>query len=118
MHVEDGKRQKLGVPNYDDDKYIVIYKPPKQVSGTYADGDYFTTRTRDVCKPACMPNAKTAAEIRENPSRYLCTLGYFSFVSLTDIKSLPPALTLHSLCKRAVQRGNDFEPRAGRQQLP
>jgi hypothetical protein len=60
-------RQKLGVPNYDDDddKDIVIYKPPKQVSGTYADGDYFTTRTRDVCKPACMPNAKTAAEIRE-----------------------------------------------------
>ena len=38
---QDGKRQKLGVPNYYyDDKNIVIYrKPPKQVSGTYADGD-------------------------------------------------------------------------------
>jgi mRNA degradation ribonuclease J1/J2 len=37
---QDGNRQKLGVPNYyyDDDKDIVIYKP-KQVSGTYADGD-------------------------------------------------------------------------------
>jgi len=35
---------KLGVPNYDD-KDIVIYNKPKQVSGTYADGDYFTART-------------------------------------------------------------------------
>jgi hypothetical protein len=36
---QDSERQKLGVPNYDDDdKNIVIYKP-KQVSGTYADGD-------------------------------------------------------------------------------
>jgi hypothetical protein len=44
---------KLGRPNYyDDDKDIVIYKLPKQISGTYADGDYFTTRTRDICKPA------------------------------------------------------------------
>jgi hypothetical protein len=56
---------------------------------------------------ASLPNAKTAAEISENPSRYLCALGYFSFASLIDIKSLPPAHSLHSLCKRAVQRGND-----------
>jgi hypothetical protein len=50
---------------------------------------------RDVCKAA--PNAKMAAEISENPSRYLCALGYFRFASLIDIKSLSPALTLHSL---------------------
>jgi mRNA degradation ribonuclease J1/J2 len=29
----------LGIPNYDD-KDVVIYMP-KQVSGTYADGDYY-----------------------------------------------------------------------------
>jgi mRNA degradation ribonuclease J1/J2 len=39
---QDGK---LGVPNYYDNKDIVIYNKPKQVSGTYADGDYFTART-------------------------------------------------------------------------
>jgi ribonuclease J len=36
-----------------------------------------------------------AAEIRENPSRYLCALGYFSFASLIDIKSLSPAHSLY-----------------------
>ena len=74
----------------------MIYKPPKQVSGTYADGDYFTTRTRETF--ASLPNAKTAAEISENPSRYLCALGYFSFASLIDdIKPLAGSLSTFTL---------------------
>ena len=77
----------LGIPNYDD-KDVVIYKP-KQVSGTYADGDYYG---EDVTF-ASLPNAKTAAEISQNPSQYLCALGYFGFASLIDIK--PPSGTLY-----------------------
>lgn len=77
----------LGIPNYDD-KDVVIYKP-KQVSGTYADGDYYG----EDAAFASLPNAKTAADISQNPSRYLCALGYFSFASLIDIK--PPAGTLY-----------------------
>lgn len=77
----------LGIPNYDD-KDVVIYKP-KQVSGTYADGDYYG----EDATFASLPNAKTAAEISQNLSRYLCALGYFSFASLIDIK--PPSGTLY-----------------------
>lgn len=77
----------LGIPNYDGED-IVIYKP-KQVSGTYADGDYYG----EDATFASLPNAKTAAEISQNPSRYLCALGYFSFASLIDIK--PPYGTLY-----------------------
>ena len=80
----------LGIPNYDD-KDVVIYKP-KQVSGTYADGDYYG----EDATLACLPNAKTAAEISQDPSRYLCALGYFSFASLIDIKPPPGALYIHS----------------------
>jgi mRNA degradation ribonuclease J1/J2 len=46
---QDGK---LGVPNYYDDKDIVIYNKPKQVSGTYAQTATILRRERDVCKPA------------------------------------------------------------------
>ena len=77
----------LDIPDYDD-KDVVIYKP-KQVSGKYADGDYYG---EDVTF-ASLPNAKTAAEISQNPSQYLCALGYFSFASLIDIK--PPSGTLY-----------------------
>ena len=80
----------LGIPNYDD-KDIVIYKA-KQVSGTYADGDYYGEDANFVS----LPNAKTAAEISLNPSRYLCALGYFSFASLIDIKPPPGTLYIHS----------------------
>jgi ribonuclease J len=80
----------LGVPSYDD-KDIVIYKP-KQASGTYSDGDYYG----EDGKFASLPNAKTAAEISENPSRYLCALGYFSFGSLIDIKPKGGTLYIHS----------------------
>ena len=77
----------LGIPNYDD-KDVVICKP-KQVSGTYADGNYYG----EDATFASLPNAKTAAEISQDPSRYLCALGYFSFASLIDIK--PPTGTLY-----------------------
>lgn len=80
----------LGIPNFDD-KDIVIYKA-KQVSGKYADGDYYGEDANFVC----LPNAKTAAEISLNPSRYLCALGYFSFASLIDIKPPPGTLYIHS----------------------
>jgi ribonuclease J len=80
----------LDIPNFDD-KEVVIYKP-KQVSGTYADGDYYG----EDAKFAALPNAKTAAEISQNPSRYLCALGYFSFASLIDIKPPHGALYVHS----------------------
>jgi ribonuclease J len=80
----------LGIPNFDD-KDVVIYKP-KQVSGTYADGDYYG----EDAKFAALSNAKTAAEISQNPSRYLCALGYFSFASLIDIKPPTGSLYVHS----------------------
>lgn len=80
----------LGIPSYDD-KDVVIYKP-KQVSGTYADGDYYGEDAKFVN----LPNAKTAGEISQNPSRYLCALGYFSFVSLIDMKPPSGALYIHS----------------------
>src|SRR5213594_1965233 len=50
----------------------------QQVSGTYADGDYYC----EDATFASLPNAKTAAEISQNPSRYLCALGFFSLASL------------------------------------
>ena len=80
----------LGIPNYDD-KDVVIYKP-KQVSGTYADGDYYGEDAKFVS----LSNAKTAAELSQNPSRYLYALGYFSFASLIDMKPPPGALYIHS----------------------
>jgi ribonuclease J len=80
----------LCVPNYDD-KDIVIYRP-KQVSGTYADGDYYG----EDGKLASLPNAKTAAEISQNPSRYLCALGYFSFSALIDMKLPAGSIYVHS----------------------
>ncbi|HEX2014302.1 MAG TPA: MBL fold metallo-hydrolase [Nitrososphaera sp.] len=80
----------LGVPNYDD-KDIVIYKP-KQVSGTYTDGDYYG----EDGKLACLPNARTAAEISQNPSRYLCAFGYFGFSALIDMKLPPGSIYIHS----------------------
>lgn len=80
----------LGTPNYDD-KDIVIYKP-KQVSGTYDDADYYG---EDV-KFAGLPNARTAAEISQNPSRYLCAFGYFGFTALIDMKPPPGSIYIHS----------------------
>lgn len=80
----------LGIPNYDD-KDIVIYKP-KQVSGTYADGDYYG----EDANFAALPNAKTAAEISKNPSRFLCAFGYFGFAALIDMKPPPGSLYIHS----------------------
>jgi len=84
------KDANLGVPNYDD-KEIVIYKP-KQASGTYADGDYYG---EDV-KFASLQNAKTAAEISENPGQFLCAFGYFGFSALIDMKPPPGSLYIHS----------------------
>lgn len=81
---------KLNVPNYDDND-IVIYKP-KQVSGTYSDGDYFG----EDSVFASLHNAKTAKEISEHPSRYLCALGYFSFTGLIDMKLKSGAVYIHS----------------------
>jgi len=80
----------LGVPNCED-KDIVIYKP-KQMSGTYANGDYYG----DDATFAALPNAKTAGEISQNPSRYLCAFGYFSFTALIDMKPAPGSLYIHS----------------------
>lgn len=84
------KDPNLGIPNYDD-KEIAIYKP-KQVSGTYSDGDYYG----EDAKFASMPNAKTAAEISKNPGKYLCAFGYFGFAALIDMKPLPGSLYIDS----------------------
>lgn len=80
----------LGVPGCDD-KDIVIYKP-KQGSGRYDDGDYYG----EDGNFAGLPNAKTAAEISENPSRYLCGFGYYGFTALIDMKLRPGSLYIHS----------------------
>lgn len=84
------KDPNLGIPSYDD-KEIVIYKP-KQVSGTYTDGDYYG----EDAKFAGMQNAKTAAEISKDPGRYLCAFGYFGFSALIDMKPPPGTLYIHS----------------------
>lgn len=84
------KELQLNIPNYDD-KDIVIYKP-KQVSGTYSDRDYYG-EDGDL---ACLPNAKTAVEISNEPGRYICALGYFSFTSLIDIKPASGSFYVHS----------------------
>jgi ribonuclease J len=80
----------LGVPACDD-KDIVIYKP-KQGSGAYANGDYYG----EDGTFADLPNAKTAAEISQNPSRYLCGFGYYAFTALIDMKPRSGALYIHS----------------------
>lgn len=80
----------LNVPNYDDE-HIVIYKP-KQVSGTYSNGDYYG----DDALFASLPNAKTAAEISQHPDRYLCALGYFAFTALIDMKPNDGSVYIHS----------------------
>lgn len=80
----------LNLPNYDDEN-IVIYKP-KYRSGTYADSDY----TGDDSLFASQPNAKTASELSENQSKYLCALGYFQFTSLIDLKPKAGMPYIHS----------------------
>lgn len=80
----------LGVPS-PEDKDVVIYKP-KQASGTFANGDYYGEDARF----ANLPNAKTAKEISENPSRYLCGFGFYAFTALIDMKPRPGALYIHS----------------------
>lgn len=84
------KDPNLGIPGHDD-KEIVIFKP-KQVSGTYTDGDYYG----EDGKFAAMGNAKTAAELIKNPSRYLFGFGYFGFSALIDMKPPPASLYIHS----------------------
>jgi ribonuclease J len=84
------KDPNLGVPDISDDD-IVVYKP-KQVSGTFSNGDYYG----EDAKFANLPNAKTAAEISKNPSKYLCAFGYFGFTALIDMKPPPGSLYVHS----------------------
>lgn len=74
-----------------DDKGIVIYKP-KQNSGTFANGDYYG----EDAIFANLPNAKTAKEISENPSRYLCGFRFYAFIALIDMKPPLGALYIHS----------------------
>lgn len=82
-------------PNLDmpgcDDKDIVIYKP-KQGSGRYEGGDYYG----EDGTFANLPNAKTAAEISENPGKYLCSFGFYGFTALIDMKPKPGSLYIHS----------------------
>src|SRR5438132_9212723 len=63
-----------------------------QGSGTSADCYYYG----EDGTFANLPNAKTAAEISENPSRYLFGFGYYSFSALIDMKPAPGALYIHS----------------------
>jgi ribonuclease J len=84
------KDPNLGMPGCED-KDIVIYKP-KQATGTYADGDYYG----EDGAFANMGNAKTAAEISENPSRYICGFGFYGFTALIDMKPKPGSLYIHS----------------------
>jgi hypothetical protein len=84
------KDPKLGLPNYDD-KDIVIYKP-KQVSGTYSDGDYYGEDVSLVN----LGNAKTASEISGNPGRYLCAFGFFNFTYLIDLHIRGGSVYIHS----------------------
>jgi len=80
----------LEIPNFDDEN-IVIFKA-KYRSGTYSDSDY-SGENRFF---ATQPNAKTAAEISANPSKYFCALGFFSFTSLIDMKLKPGTVYIHS----------------------
>jgi ribonuclease J len=81
---------KLDIPNWDDED-IVIYKA-KYRSGTYSDSDYYG----EDRVFATAPNALTASEIAQNPSRYLCAIGYFGFSALIDMNPKPGAVYIHS----------------------
>lgn len=81
---------KLGVPNCDNED-IAIYKA-KQMSGTYSNGDY----SGDDVGFAALPNARTAVEISQNPGKYLCAFGFFSFTALIDMKPASGSLYIHS----------------------
>jgi len=80
----------LNLPNFDDDN-IIIFKG-KYRTGTYADSDYYGENRVF----ATLPNAKTAAEISAEPSKYLCALGFFAFTSLIDMKIKPGTVYIHS----------------------
>jgi len=80
----------LNLPNWDDEN-IVIYKA-KYRSGTYRDSDY-TGQDRMF---ATSQNALTAAEIAQNPDKYLCAMGFFSFNALIDMKPKSGAVYIHS----------------------
>jgi len=80
----------LNMPNYDDEN-IVIYKA-KYKTGSYNDSDY----TGENRMFATQPNAKTAAEISSDPSKYFCALGFFSFNSLIDMKFKSGTVYIHS----------------------
>ena len=45
---------------------------------------------------ATVPNAKTAKELSENPSRYLCGFGFYAFTVLIDMEPKAGALYIHS----------------------
>jgi ribonuclease J len=80
----------LHVPKLDDEN-IAIYLP-KRGSGTYSDSDY-TEKERQFLN---LDNVWTAEDIAKNESKSLCTIGFYSFTALIDIKPRPGACYIHS----------------------
>ena len=82
--------KKLNIPNYDDE-HIVIYKL-RQRSGTFSNSDYYG----DDSYYSSLPNALSPIEIAQNPDKYLCALGFYSFNSLIDMNPKAGAVYIHS----------------------
>ena len=80
----------LNIPNWNDEN-IIVYKA-KYRTGTYSDSDY----TGEDRVYATAPNAMTADQIAQNPGKYLCALGFFSFNALIDMKPKSGTVYIHS----------------------
>jgi ribonuclease J len=62
----------LGIPNYDDPDVILC--KIRLYSGTFIDSDY-----GGFADYVNLPNTKTTKQIGENPEKYLCAMGFYSF---------------------------------------
>ena len=87
-HLSQDKH--LDVPNIDDEN-IIIYLP-KRGSGSYSDSDYKGSEKEFLD----MHNTWTAEQIAARPNKVLCSIGFYSFTALIDMKPKPGAMYIHS----------------------
>lgn len=84
------KDPNLNIPKVNDDN-IVIYVPKKK-SGKYSNSDYSEKESQFVD----LRNAWTAHEIAEKENKALCSIGFYSFTALIDMKPTQGAVYIHS----------------------
>lgn len=84
------KDPKLNIQNIDDED-IIIYLP-KKGSGLYQDSDYKGRDKEFVGRH----NTWNAQEIAKHENKVLCSMGFYSFTALIDMKPDPGARYIHS----------------------